>query len=85
MATKCLEVTAMEHDVSEIPRLVRLSVAAARLGASPETLRYWIRTGRVSCTKLGRGVYLRVDELRRLIAEGSKPKGGDLARNADER
>jgi excisionase family DNA binding protein len=64
----------MEDPSLEIPQLVRLSAAAARLGASRETVRYWIRMGRIRSIKLGRGLYLRTDDIQTLIREGEVNK-----------
>ncbi len=55
-----------------LPSLVRLSTAAATLDTAVETLRYWMRSGRLSSVKIGRNLYLLQSEIQQLIEEGKR-------------
>lgn len=47
--------------------------AAERLGLRDSTLRAWIAQRRIGIVRLGRAVRIPLEEIERLIAEGSVP------------
>lgn len=47
--------------------------AAERLGLRDSTLRAWIVQRRIGIVRLGRAVRIPLEEIERLIAEGSVP------------
>lgn len=47
---------------------VTYETAGAMLDTSPETVRWWARTGRIKVVKIGRLARVPVAELRRLVA-----------------
>ncbi len=47
--------------------------AAERLGLRDSTLRAWIAQRRIGIVRLGRAVRIPVEEIERLVAEGSVP------------
>jgi excisionase family DNA binding protein len=55
----------------ESPRTVR--ECAVELNVSPFTVRSWIGQRRLGFVRLGRAVRIPVDEIRRLIREGTVP------------
>ena len=52
--------------------LVRLRNAAALLDTSPETVRYWVRMGRLTPVHVGRSVYFQRSELERFVTAQSQ-------------
>lgn len=50
--------------------------AAERLGLKEATLRAWIGQRRVSVVRLGRAIRIPLQEVQRLIAEGTIPAKG---------
>ena len=52
-----------------IPDIVSVAAVAKAWGVKPETLRTWARRGKLQSVKIGRLVFFRVDELRRLCGE----------------
>jgi excisionase family DNA binding protein len=64
----------------QIPQLLRLADAAARLGVSHHSMRYWLRRGRLTSYKLGKGVYVPVEEIEEMLRAGRRGReegGGD--------
>lgn len=53
--------------------LYRLSSAAEALDTSPETVRVWIRSGRLTPTRIGRAVYVARDDLLAFIDQHRGP------------
>jgi excisionase family DNA binding protein len=49
--------------------------AAKAISVSPWTIRKWIATGKLAATRLGRRVCVTPEALRKLVAEGTQPKG----------
>jgi excisionase family DNA binding protein len=47
--------------------------AAARLGLRDSTLRAWIMQRRIGIVRLGRAIRIPLEEVERLIAEGTIP------------
>ncbi len=47
--------------------------AAERLGLRDSTLRAWIAQRRIGIVRLGRAVRIPLEEIERLVAEGSVP------------
>jgi excisionase family DNA binding protein len=68
----------------EIPQLLRLADAAARLGVSRHSMRYWLRSGRLTSYKLGKGVYVPVEEIEEMLKAGRRGRGECAATVAGE-
>lgn len=47
--------------------------AAERLGLQPSTVRAWIAQRRIGIVRLGRAVRIPLEEVERLIAQGTIP------------
>jgi excisionase family DNA binding protein len=57
--------------VEEVAREVRAPV---------ETVRWWIRTGKLPASKPGRRLLIRRSDLLRLLADREKPDSGEIPR-----
>jgi excisionase family DNA binding protein len=56
--------------------LFSVEEAARRLGGiSPWTIRYWLSSGRLIRTKIGRRTMISESDLMRFIQDGNKPTG----------
>lgn len=55
------------------PTLVRVGVAARRLGLHPMTVRRWIEAGKINSVQIGREARIPVTEIERLM--GEQPTG----------
>ena len=53
--------------------MLSVKQAAERLGLKPATLRAWIAQRRIGICRLGRAVRIPLEEIERLIAEGTIP------------
>lgn len=54
-------------------RLLTVAESASELGLKPGTLRAWISQRRIGIVRLGRAVRIPLEEIERLIAEGTLP------------
>ena len=53
--------------------LLTISQAAERLALKASTLRAWIAQRRIGIVRLGRAIRIPLEEIERLVAEGSVP------------
>jgi excisionase family DNA binding protein len=61
-------------DPTAEPVAVRIETAARLLDASPAMVRFWIKTGRLRATKVGRSWRVRTSDLNAMV----EPVGGKL-------
>lgn len=54
--------------------MLTVSEAAARAGRNPETIRRWIRSGRLRARNLGAQHVIQEDDLAHLLEEGTLPR-----------
>lgn len=53
-----------------MPTYLTMPDAAAAVATSPDTIRYWVSTGKLRAFKPGRRILVRLDDLQALV-EGS--------------
>lgn len=71
--------------MNQTDNLLALPAAAARLGVSIWTLRWWIQEGKVESNKLfGRRMVLE-SEIERLIAASKSPRRAGAARESENK
>ncbi len=63
----------LQRRTTEAERLVSVYEAAQRLGLRVSTLRAWIVQRRIGIVRLGRAVRIPLEEVERLIEEGTVP------------
>ena len=56
--------------------MLTVRLAAERLGLQESTVRAWIAQRRIGVVRLGRAVRIPLEEVQRLIAEGTIPAKG---------
>ena len=63
--------------------LLTIPQAAERLALKASTLRAWIAQRRIGIVRLGRAIRIPLEEIERLIAEGTIPAKGRARRNGN--
>ncbi len=63
--------------------LLTISQAAERLALKASTLRAWIAQRRIGIVRLGRAIRIPLEEIERLIAEGTIPAKGRARKNSN--
>jgi excisionase family DNA binding protein len=62
--------------------MLTVAEAASFVGRHPETIRRWIRTGRLLATRAGRSYLIDADDLR--VASGPQPDWVEIIRTSRE-
>lgn len=59
----------MIDQVTQAPVAVRVDTVARMLDTAPSTVLYWIKTGRLPATKVGRSWRIRIEDVRVIAGE----------------
>jgi excisionase family DNA binding protein len=70
---------AADQRIADGERLFGMAASARCLNIHPQTLRGWIKSGKVSYVRLGRLIRIPQSELDRLIVAGFNPARMDLS------
>jgi excisionase family DNA binding protein len=73
MTTNIADTGGGDDGLDNVPAFVPVSKLSKKTNVPEETIRGWLRTGRLAYVKIGRRVLIPAGEIKRVILEGLHP------------